>query len=119
MGNRHGMISGATGTGKTITLQILAEGFSRLGVPVFLADMKGDLSGIASPGKPHDKITERINKIDIKNFQFRGNPTIFWDVFAAQGHPIRTTISDMGSLLLSHLLELNDTQSGILYSCCQ
>ncbi len=117
LGNRHGMISGATGTGKTITLQILAEGFSRLGVPVFLADMKGDLSGIAQPGKSHDKITERINKIGIDDFQFRGNPTIFWDIFAEQGHPVRTTLSEMGPLLLSHLLELNDTQLGILYSC--
>ena len=117
MGNRHGMISGATGTGKTITLQILAEGFSRLGVPVFLADMKGDLSGIAKPGKMHEKISERINKIGIEDFQFRGSPAIFWDVFAEKGHPVRTTVSDMGPLLLGHLLELNDTQSGILYSC--
>ncbi|MGZ8224250.1 MAG: helicase HerA-like domain-containing protein [Methylobacter sp.] len=117
MGNRHGMISGATGTGKTVTLQILAEGFSRLGVPVFLADIKGDLSGITSPGQPHEKISERIENIGIANFQHRGNPAVFWDIFAKTGHPVRTTISDMGPLLLSNLLELNDTQTGVLYSC--
>ncbi len=117
MGNRHGVISGATGTGKTVTLQILAEGYSRIGVPVFMVDMKGDLSGIAKPGQEHPKITERIQSIGIDNFQFRGNPTVFWDIFAKNGHPVRTTISDIGPLLLSHLLELNDTQSGILYSC--
>lgn len=116
MGNRHGMISGATGTGKTVTLQILAEGYSQLGVPVFMADIKGDLSGIAKPGKAHEKITERVQKIKIDTFQFRANPAVFWDIFASNGHPVRTTISEMGPLLLSHLLELNDTQSGILYS---
>ena len=117
MGNRHGMISGATGTGKTVTLQVLAEGYSRLGVPVFMADIKGDLSGIAKAGQTDEKITERVQKIRIDNFQFRANPTVFWDIFAHNGHPVRTTISDMGPLLLSHLLELNDTQTGILYSC--
>jgi DNA helicase HerA-like ATPase len=117
MGNRHGMISGATGTGKTVTLQILAEGFCRIGVPVFMADIKGDLSGITTTGKPHEKITERIEKIGIKNFQHRGNPAVFWDVFSQTGHPVRTTISDIGPLLLSSLLELNDTQTGVIYSC--
>ena len=117
MGNRHGMISGATGTGKTITLQILAEGFSKIGVPVFLADIKGDLSGITIPGQPHEKISERIKQIGITNFQHRGSPAVFWDIFAKTGHPVRTTISDMGPLLLSNLLELNDTQTGVLYSC--
>lgn len=117
MGNRHGMISGATGTGKTITLQILAEGFSKIGVPVFLADIKGDLSGIAIPGQPNEKISERVQRIGIANFQHRGNPSVFWDIFAKTGHPVRTTISDMGPLLLSNLLELNDTQTGVLYSC--
>ncbi len=117
MGNRHGMIAGATGTGKTITLQILAEGYSRLGVPVFLADIKGDLSGITVAGQPHEKITERIQLIGIEGFQHRGNPAVFWDIFAKTGHPVRTTISDMGPLLLSNLLELNDTQTGVLYSC--
>ena len=117
MGNRHGMISGATGTGKTITLQILAEGFSRIGVPVFLADIKGDLSGITSPGKPHEKIDERIKQVGIDNYQPRGNAAVFWDIFAKTGHPVRATISDMGPLLLSNLLELNDVQTGVLYSC--
>ncbi len=117
MGNRHGMISGATGTGKTITLQIMAEGFSKIGVPVFLADIKGDLSGITIPGQPHEKISERVQQIGIANFQHRGNPAVFWDIFAKTGHPVRTTVSDMGPLLLSNLLELNDTQTGILYSC--
>jgi DNA double-strand break repair helicase HerA and related ATPase len=116
MGNRHGMISGATGTGKTVTLQILAESYSRLGVPVFLADIKGDLSGIAKAGKAHQKINERVDLIKIEDFGFTSNPAVFWDLFSFNGHPVRTTISDMGPLLLSHLLELNDTQSGVLYS---
>lgn len=107
MGNRHGMISGATGTGKTITLQVLAEGFSKIGVPVFLANIKGDLSGISIPGQPQVKISERVQQIGIDNFQYRGNPAVFWDIFAKTGHPVRTTISDMGPLLLSNLLELN------------
>lgn len=114
MANRHGLIAGATGTGKTVTLQVLAENFSRIGVPVFLSDVKGDLSGISKPGKEHPKITERINKIGISDFSFNGNPVTFWDVFCEQGHPIRTTISEMGPLLLSRLLDLNDTQSGVL-----
>lgn len=117
MGNRHGMISGATGTGKTITLQILAEGFSRIGVPVFLADIKGDLSGIAVVGQPHEKITQRVQQIGVSDYQQRGNASVFWDIFAKTGHPVRATISDMGPLLLSNLLELNDTQTGVLYSC--
>ncbi len=117
MGNRHGMISGATGTGKTITLQVLAEGFSRIGVPVFLADIKGDLSGITTAGKPNEKIAERIKQIDISDYQQLGNASVFWDIFAKTGHPVRATISDMGPLLLSNLLELNDTQTGVLYSC--
>jgi DNA helicase HerA-like ATPase len=117
MGNRHGMISGATGTGKTITLQIMAEGFSRLGVPVFLADIKGDLCGIATPGQANDKINDRLKAIGIQDFQPKANPAIFWDIFGKTGHPVRATISDMGPLLLSNLLELNDTQTGVLYSC--
>ncbi len=112
--NRHGIITGATGTGKTVTLQVLAEGFSRLGVPVFTADVKGDVSGISQPGKPHPKIDERIQKIGISDFSFEGSPTIFWDLFGEQGHPIRTTISEMGPLLLSRLLDLNETQEGVL-----
>ncbi len=117
MANRHGLIAGATGTGKTITLQNLAESFSRMGVPVFLADVKGDLSGLAAAGQPHAKIDARVKQLAIENFQFRAVPTVFWDLFGVKGHNIRTTISDMGPLLLSSLLELNDTQSGVLYSC--
>ena len=117
MANRHGLIAGATGTGKTITLQTMAENFSRLGVPVFLADVKGDLSGLAAAGKPHPKIDARIKQLGIEDFQRRTVPVVFWDLFGVNGHNIRTTISDMGPLLLSSLLELNDTQSGILYSC--
>ena len=116
MGNRHGVISGATGTGKTISLQILAEAYSKLSVPVFLADIKGDLSGIAKQGKAHEKITERVEKIQIPDFNFKANPTVFWDIFSKQGHPIRTTISDLGPLLISHMLELNETQTGVVYS---
>ncbi len=112
--NRHGLIAGATGTGKTVTLQVLAEGFSRMGVPVFLSDIKGDLSGISQPGKPHKKIDERISKIGIENFAFASNPVVFWDLFGKQGHPIRTTISDMGPALLSRLMNLNETQEGVL-----
>ncbi len=114
MANRHGLIAGATGTGKTVTLQILAEGFSRIGVPVFLADVKGDLSGIAAPGKDHPKIRERIETIGIENYQVRAYPVTFWDVFGKQGHPIRSTITDMGPLLLSQLLNLNETQEGVM-----
>ncbi|MGB2692157.1 MAG: helicase HerA-like domain-containing protein [Thermodesulfobacteriota bacterium] len=114
MANRHGLIAGATGTGKTVTLQVLAENFSRIGVPVFMSDVKGDLSGISKPGKEHPKITERVNTIGILDFSFSGSPVTFWDVFGEQGHPIRTTISEMGPLLLSRLLNLNDTQTGVL-----
>lgn len=112
--NRHGLIAGATGTGKTISLQVLAENFSRIGVPVFLADIKGDLTGISAPAKPHPKIDERIEKIGIDDYQAEGCPSVLWDIFGEQGHPIRATISDMGPLLLSRLLELNDTQEGVL-----
>jgi len=115
--NRHGLIAGATGTGKTVTLQILAEGFSRMGVPVFAADIKGDLSGISQPGKPHQEIDRRLAEIPLPDYQQRGYPTIFWDIYARKGHPVRTTISEMGPLILSNLLQLNDTQSGVLYAC--
>lgn len=114
--NRHGLISGATGTGKTVTLQVLAENFSSMGVPVFLADVKGDLSGLAQSISMNDKITSRLETIGIKDFTPQPNPVLFWDLFGKQGHPIRATISDMGPLLLSSLLELNDTQTGILYA---
>jgi len=112
--NRHGLIAGATGTGKTVSLQVLAEGFSRIGVPVFMADVKGDLSGITQAGKPHPKVDERIEKIGITDFKFEGFPSIFWDLFGEQGTPIRTTITDMGPLILSRLLDLNDTQEGVI-----
>jgi DNA helicase HerA-like ATPase len=112
--NRHGLITGATGTGKTVTLQVLAEGFSRIGVPVFLADVKGDLSGHSQPIAPHPKIDERLEKIGIDDFAATAWPVVFWDLFGESGHPVRTTISEMGPLLLSSLLELNDTQEGVL-----
>lgn len=117
MANRHGMIAGATGTGKTVTLQILAENFSKAGVPVFLADVKGDVSGVGKEAKPHPKIDERINTIGIPDYKMVGSPVVFWDIFAKQGHPIRTTVSEIGPLLLANLLDLNDTQTGILYAC--
>lgn len=114
--NRHGMIAGATGTGKTVTLQVLAEGFSRLGVPVFLADVKGDLSGIAAAGEPNEKIGARIEKLGLDDYENRGCPAVFWDIFRKQGHPLRATTSGLGPLLLSNLLELNEVQTGVLYS---
>lgn len=112
--NRHGLIAGATGTGKTITLQCLAEGFSDLGVPVFMADVKGDLAGMSQAGTPNPKVAERVEKIGIDNFAHHACPVVFWDLFGEQGHPIRATISDMGPLLLARLLNLNDAQEGVL-----
>jgi DNA helicase HerA-like ATPase len=114
MANRHGLIAGATGTGKTVSLRVLTEHFSRLGVPVFLADVKGDLSGLVRPGGDHKKVNERIGMLGLENFAFEGYPVVFWDVYGQQGHPVRTTISEMGPLLLARLLNLNDTQAGIL-----
>ncbi|MGH7854404.1 MAG: helicase HerA-like domain-containing protein [Candidatus Binatia bacterium] len=114
MANRHGLIAGATGTGKTVSLRVIAEGFSRIGVPVFLADVKGDLSGLIRPGADNPKISERLQNLGLEGFQFAGNPAVFWDLFGEQGHPVRTTISDMGPLLMSRLLNLNETQSGVL-----
>lgn len=115
MANRHGLITGATGTGKTVTLQVLAESFSRLGVPVFAADIKGDLSGVAQPGKEHPKVSERISAIGIENHAFSGSPVLLWDVQGKLGHSVRTTISEMGPVLLANLLELNETQEGVLH----
>ncbi len=112
--NRHGLIAGATGTGKTVTLQCLAEGFSDLGIPVFMADVKGDLSGISQPGKPHRKVDERVAKIGIENYTQRGYPVAFWDVFGKKGSPVRSTISEMGPQLISRLLDLNETQESII-----
>ncbi|MGQ9919814.1 MAG: helicase HerA-like domain-containing protein [Desulfobacca sp.] len=114
MANRHGLIAGATGTGKTVTLRVLAEAFSRIGVPVFLADIKGDLSGLCQPGGDHPKVVARVKTLGLADFPFQGYPVTFWDVYGRQGHPVRTTISEMGPLLLSRLLNLNDTQSGVL-----
>jgi DNA helicase HerA-like ATPase len=114
MANRHGLVAGATGTGKTVTLQRLAEGFSRIGVPVFLADVKGDLSGISQPGTEKPFIKQRIESLELKDFHYGASPVMFWDVFGEQGHPVRATISEMGPLLLSRLLDLNDIQSGVL-----
>lgn len=112
--NRHGCITGATGTGKTVTLQVLAEAFSRRGTPVFLSDVKGDLSGISQAGQPSPKLMERLQRLGIDEPQWGGSPVEFWDIFGEQGHPLRATISDMGPLLLARMLELNDTQEGIL-----
>lgn len=113
--NRHGLITGATGTGKTVTLQILAEGFSEAGVPVFCADVKGDLSGIAASGVSKDFLEKRARKIDFADrYSYQASPTVFWDLFGEQGHPIRTTVSEMGPLLLARLMNLNDTQEGVL-----
>ena len=114
MANRHGLIAGATGTGKTVTLRVIAENFSSLGVPVFMADVKGDLSGVAKPGQENPPIRERVTSLGLENFHFAGNPTVFWDLYGEQGHPVRTTISDMGPLLMARLLNLNDTQNGVL-----
>ena len=114
LANRHGLITGATGTGKTITLQVLAERFSSIGVPVFLADAKGDLSGLAAAGKTSPKLEERLHHLGVTDWTPTSFPTVFWDVFGEQGHPVRATISDMGPLLLARLLNLNDTQSGVL-----
>ncbi len=112
--NRHGCITGATGTGKTVTLQGLAQSFSKIGVPVFMADIKGDLTGISQAGQTSPKFEERLQKYNLPMPQFAGCPTVLWDVFGEQGHPVRSTISDMGPLLLSRVLGLNDTQTGIL-----
>ncbi|QER38526.1 DUF853 family protein [Acinetobacter suaedae] len=112
--NRHGLIAGATGTGKTVTLKVLAESFSRLGVPVFLADAKGDVSSLAQAGSSNPKFEERLSLLKIDDIPFAASPVIFWDLFAQQGHPIRTTISEIGPLLLAQMLNLNDTQEGVL-----
>lgn len=112
--NRHGLVAGATGTGKTISLLVIAEGLSRLGVPVFIADVKGDVAGLAMPGTGGEKIRERVAEIGIDGYTPEANPVVFWDLFGQSGHPVRTTISEIGSLLLARILELNDTQAGVL-----
>jgi DNA helicase HerA-like ATPase len=116
--NRHGLIAGATGTGKTVTLQGMAEGFSKAGVPVFVSDVKGDLSGMAMSGSPttktHEIFTARSAEIGDTDWSYADNPVQFWDLFGEQGHPIRTTVSEMGPLLLSRLMDLNEVQEGVL-----
>src|SRR3954471_4181807 len=114
MANRHGLIAGATGTGKTVTLRTLAENFSARGVPVFMADVKGDLAGMSQPGGNNPKVVERAKELKIDDFKGEACPVVFWDVFGEQGHPVRATVSEMGPLLLGRLLELNDTQEGVL-----
>ncbi|MEQ8825567.1 MAG: DUF853 family protein [Filomicrobium sp.] len=114
LANRHGLITGATGTGKTVSLQILAEGFAKAGVPVFAADIKGDLSGIGKAGTRKDFIDKRLKTIGLEDYNNTSYPTVFWDVFGEQGHPVRATVADMGPLLLSRLMELNEVQEGVL-----
>jgi hypothetical protein len=114
MANRHGLVAGATGTGKTVTLRTMAERFSAIGVPVFLADVKGDLPGACKPGGDNPKVAERVEQLKLEGFEYQGFPVVFWDLYGQQGHPVRTTISDMGPLLFSRLLNLNDTQGGVL-----
>ena len=113
LANRHGLATGATGTGKTVTLQVLAEGFSRAGVPVFAADIKGDLSGVSAPGEPKDFLLQRAKDVGI-TYQPDQFPVVFWDLFGEQGHPIRTTVFEMGPLLISRMFGLNDTQEGVI-----
>ncbi len=114
MANRHGLVTGATGTGKTVTLQTLAEHFSSIGVPCFMSDVKGDLSGISQPGGGNAKVAERVAMLALEGFEHQGYPVTLWDPFGEAGHPVRATISDMGPLLLSRMLDLNETQSGVL-----
>jgi hypothetical protein len=114
MANRHGLVAGATGTGKTVTLQVMAEALSSIGVPVFAADVKGDLSGVSQPGKSSPKLEERVKALGLGEWTFSGSPVVFWDLFGKEGHPVRATVSEMGPLLLSRILSLNDTQTGVL-----
>lgn len=114
MANRHGLIAGATGTGKTVSLQVMAEAFSSIGVPVFVSDIKGDFSGISKPGENTQRIIDRVAKLQLEGFEQRGFPVTFWDLFGEQGHPLRTTISEIGPLLLARLMNLNDIQSSVL-----
>lgn len=116
MANRHGLVAGATGTGKTVSLQVLAEGFAKAGVPVFMADIKGDLSGLAKAGKPNPRIDERIQLLQLTDYQQRLFPCVFWDLYAKNGHPVRATISDFGPLLLANFFGLNETQTAVLYA---
>ena len=117
MANRHGLITGATGTGKTVTLQTLVEGFSSNGVPVFVTDIKGDLSGLARPGSVSERIKQRLEQLKLSEYANQAWPVVLWDLMGESGHPVRTTISELGPLLLANLLELNDTQTAVLYAC--
>src|SRR5918994_6165222 len=114
LANRHGLVTGATGTGKTVTLQVLAEHLSRIGVPVFLADVKGDLSGLAAVGSPSARLRERLKATGIAEPAWGASPVVFWDVFGRRGFPVRATVSDLGPLLLGRLFGLNPTQQGVL-----
>ena len=113
-GNRHGLVAGATGTGKTVSLMVLAEGFSRLGVPVFMADVKGDVAGLAMPGAPSEKLQQRIKQVGVEGHAFEASPVVFLDLYGKLGHPVRTTVSEVGPRLLARILEINDTQAGVL-----
>ena len=113
-GNRHGLVAGATGTGKSVTLMLMAEGFSRMGTPVFMADVKGDIAGLATPGALNDGLKKRVDLLGIEDYRNEPSPVVFWDLYGKLGHPVRTTVSQMGPNLLSRILELNDTQSGVL-----
>jgi DNA helicase HerA-like ATPase len=106
-GNRHGLVAGATGTGKTVTLMLLAEGFSRLGVPVFMADVKGDVAGLALPGAASDKLAERVRQVGAEGWQPEASPVVFWDLYGRCGHPVRSTVSEIGPVLLARILYLN------------
>ena len=113
-GNRHGLVAGATGTGKSVSLMVLAEGFSRMGVPVFLADVKGDMAGLAVAGTSNEKIAQRVQQVGVEGYTNEGSPVLFWDLYGQLGHPVRTTVSELGPTLLSRILELNEVQSGVV-----
>src|SRR5262249_28317005 len=114
LANRHGLITGATGTGKTVSLQVLAERFSAIGVPCFLADVKGDLAGLSAAGAPTPKMSERLQSLHLSAPELHACPVTFWDVFGKEGHPVRATMSDMGPLVLARLFDLNEIQAGVL-----
>ena len=114
MANRHGIVCGATGTGKTVTIQAMCERFSEIGTPVFVADVKGDLAGLSQPGGGNEKVDQRLAEMAIPDYTPRGYPVVFWDIYGEQGHQVRTTVSEMGPVLLARLMQLNDTQSGVL-----
>jgi len=118
-GNRHGLVAGATGTGKSVSLMVVAEGFSRMGVPVVMADVKGDIAGLAMPGTMNERITQRVAEIGIEGYAPEGSPVVFWDLYGKLGHPVRTTISEVGPTLLARMARLNDVASGGLHIAFQ